>query len=257
MKHNLRSLPFLILLLILAGCDGNNPKPNSGDIIGTVKIEDENQLILQDRSGVKVEITNNYNSFSTITNSTGEFNFEDTPFGIYELKLSKEGYMDLNKYDQTTLDPVPNEFSHTGDSLPTRLNDNIIFQIPEFEFHLDSARYVPELDYTDVLIFGPPPNDDVTPVYGYYPLFCFFNTGPDVSKDEFIFYKFGFMSFFRRYPEWDPPLIEIEWVSELENTEADSVFICVYTVSRSENEFLPLHFEALGKPSNILGFPIK
>lgn len=102
-------LILLSMLLISCGSDDENisEPETSSNIIGFVTLYDEsiNQV---DNSGMSVRIEELTQNNIAITDTEGEFTFEDVPFGKYNLVYEKSGYGTYKLFDL--------EHSNTGGS---------------------------------------------------------------------------------------------------------------------------------------------
>lgn len=85
---------YLIVLLsfILFDCTPDHIPPLPGNIEGHVALFTENEVLINDSSGVKVRLEGIGPAQEVLTDSKGYWAFKDIPSGTYNIILSKDGY---------------------------------------------------------------------------------------------------------------------------------------------------------------------
>jgi hypothetical protein len=116
----MKFIKILLLLNIIAfflGCDKNqDAKELSGNIVGFVRLIDENGNIVQDKSGVNVSIEGL--NMSANSNVDGWFELADIPAGSYNIIYSKTGYGTYKRFG----------YQFIGGDVPALLNETTLFE---------------------------------------------------------------------------------------------------------------------------------
>ena len=248
----MKNIKFIVIFLMIA-CRGqeNAPDAPKGNIEGSVVVVTDNSVLLPDKSGVQVTVKSESDSFSTVTDATGKFDFTSIPSGMYTIDLLLSDYLVSNS---TTSPYSGTEFNVPGENDTVTLSYGM-YQIPDVIYHIDSGEFDPQ-NYGEVYVYGTISNDDDYPdtVYYYHQVICFMNEDPDVSSENYLYYRFGIytsfdMSGFRH--------IRAHEIPELRNYEKDSLYIRIYPVSKGDDPFAPLRPEAMGTPSNTIRIAIR
>jgi hypothetical protein len=92
-----KNLPILYLVLILCAssflaCNKADPGPSvNGKLTGLIKTWDDKSIAIPDKGGITVS-TDYPSVFTTTTDTSGNFSFENLDFDKYDLSFSKPGY---------------------------------------------------------------------------------------------------------------------------------------------------------------------
>jgi hypothetical protein len=104
MKHSIALLPIVVAAMILAGC-GDAPVQNDpdasrlkGTLAGRSMLEDYGMKDVSSFAGIAVRLDGT--SFHTITDSSGYWQFDSVPAGIYTISFAKEGFSPYKIFDQ-------------------------------------------------------------------------------------------------------------------------------------------------------------
>jgi hypothetical protein len=230
-------------MTLSAGCEKGEPELLSGDIAGLLSIYDENQYLLEDRSGVKVSLTSGAFLDETLTDPAGRFLFEEISYGNYMVDLVMEGY--VKSYRDYTL-------NHLGGYSPT-LVEYSLYEIPKFEPWIDSIRFNGK--YERPCIYLNLQGLSGTPRIGYY-FWCYFSNTPDVSKDLYVAEAMGWIYFYTTTGNLTEMQFEMSDPG-FDQLESDTIYLCVYPRAFGRGVFYDDHYpEALGKPSNVFSFTV-
>jgi hypothetical protein len=236
---------FLYLLLALsAGCEKDEPELLRGDIDGRVSVYDENHYPLEDRSGVRVRLTDGSFVDESSTDPAGRFQFHEISYGNYRVDLVLDGY--VKSYRDYTL-------HHLGGYSPTMVEYGL-HEIPKFDTWIDSVRFNGKYERSHIYVNLKGLSG--VPSIGF-DFWCYFSDSPGVSKDLYTAESPGWMYtmidgekltdiFFEMYdPDFDP-------------LETDTIYLCVYPRAWGRGIFYEDHYpEALGKASNVFSFTIQ
>ena len=252
--HHIVTILVFLLYTYITGCQRNDPAIQSGDIQAIVNLYDDNSMPVADRSGIRVEIRQDNQSYQTVTDMEGKFSLSDIPIGKYEISLEKPGFLMTNRYTYSEL-PY-NEFYQEGGPADTVLQYDM-YSIPRYIFHLDSGDFVSSSIIT-VLCTGPDLSKISESNYYYYKAVCFFDSTREVSRDHFLIYTYGtFSSFPKEYfPYTDQPYFKSaypEFGQNFDSYHKDSIYIRLYPVTMGEETYAPLRLESLGGASNVIG----
>lgn len=173
---NLFGFLCLLLIVVLIACE---KEEGLQDIEVSVKLIDQNWYPLTDYSGVSVTVTRGNETYQGITNEHGKYVLSKLPYGIFNVKLEKDGFIsELIR---------PEIINHTSDSV--WLHSFRMVEIPNFGLTIDSI-FLKSRNEDRAFAYG-----DITDLKGMpavqYGLRLFFSNTPDVSKDNYQFYHFG------------------------------------------------------------------
>lgn len=76
----------------LAGPEGPEGPALTGSVIGFVTLRDEYGVLLADNSGVYVSVEGSQPALTTLTTSSGRYQFDNLQVGTYDLVFSKTGF---------------------------------------------------------------------------------------------------------------------------------------------------------------------
>ncbi len=241
---------FAAVISFTACKDDDNEPVLTGDINGTVSIFDGYGYSISDRSNVLVELSNESTFLERTTDAGGQYTFEDVPYGDYSINLVKENFVEsildfkLSHSDTTVLSPIR----------------QILNEIPEYKYVIDSFAYKGEILYYNVVI-----NEAKKPILNS-PIFaiCFFSKSPDVTSKKF---EHSFIT--ELYPgsvdnvytgSWS-------WWNAAHNILKDytGTIYCIFYPQTYYQEIYPLNgsalydlrLETLGSPSNVFSFTLE
>ncbi len=153
---------------------------SSGKLIGNIQTWDDKTVSTNDAGGISISL-NNLTGFSTnsTTDASGKFLFENLPFDVYDMIISKAGYGTLKVFG----------ISHTSSSsslftlLPTISFGKIsTTSVSAFSVAGNSFNGVPGVSFNYGL--NPTPSSSSRAFIRY-----FFSTTPDVSSTNYVAYS--------------------------------------------------------------------
>lgn len=226
-----------ICLIILLSC---NKEDDLSEVVVGIKLMDENGYEVENKAGVKVTLSRGQEIFSRTTNSIGESYFDNLSYGFFNVQLEKEGF--ISEF-------VEHELTNSeNDSI--NVQAYTMHEIPNYRLSLDSI-YIPDKNPSERIFgFGKISNQKGN-VYIHYFSRLFVNDTPNVSKDNFLYYLYGYI----RKEKINGDNFEI-WITDLPNngyffpSGYDSLFVRIYPYAHTA-KFLPLREEALGVPSDV------
>ena len=241
----MKYLSFILLVTIplLISCEKEPDAPIlKGTVKGHVNITDGYGYALQDLSGVMINIAGNSFSADTITDTNGNFLFENVPFGSYHLTCTKENYVQQTGHCA---------FGHAGGEVTTTVSETLL-GIPDFGYTIDSMEQVSGCYLrTHIRTY----DASKIPAGDYYSIVQFFADTPDVDSDIYdsYFIDYGWL------PSGNEWTVSFWCCSAYEpvfsNFTGDSVYCRIYRVpyyhGYSEQEILA---QPMGKPSNVFAF---
>jgi hypothetical protein len=235
-----------VLLLTLVACGEKDAPVLEGDIHGRVSLVDEYGYPITDKSGVKVRLTGEDTELETTTDSYGHYIFQNMPFGIYQINLTRENYVEKDWNVS---------FGHAGGEAPAAISQ-VMNKVPEFHYGIDSMRYDGYYFYIYLHIIDPTKafSDDVT-CYVH----CFFSQSPDVSCENFensfmwltyghnaLYYSFGYA--------------HNNFLMEYTGTVYCRIYAQTYYNEVWEGALAyphPVYPETLGPPSEVFSFTVE
>lgn len=156
MQKSILSVLVAIFLLIQSGCSDEDSIcttcPVPGTIKGTLMLIDSTGIAFDDYSGAKVELEGT--SFSSLTNSLGQWELRGVPLGIYTIRISKPGfgYMRYIGYqfvgngtivlDNRFMIGVPPSYNVTLDSLVVTQSNTYIGVTSEYSIPYYSKTWI-------------------------------------------------------------------------------------------------------------------
>jgi hypothetical protein len=244
---------FLVIFPFIA-CKKDDVPTLTGDIKGLVSLIDCYGYALQDKSSVKVQLSNETIFMEALTDAEGRYSFEDLPFGKYRIHLVKENYI------ESILDF---RLNHVGGAVPT-MTSQTMNQIPEFWFGIDSLAYNGSYRLNIYLqafeVNKPFATNQSPPVHFIH---CFFSQSPNVSAEN---YDNSFIDFL---PDYSPiNLYDIYWVwyggwYNFLNDYTGTIYCRVYPQTSYQEMWFPntsdpheVRPETLGKPSEVFAFTL-
>jgi hypothetical protein len=159
---------FVAILTTLSGCVEEDVALK-GDVIGFVRLLDENGGEVLDRTGIKVILNNKY---TALTDATGKFELKGVMAGTYVATFEKEGFGTYKKYN----------ISFAGGRKPAVLYNIYLLELPVFD--LTQFHVFPQ-DNLVVQVVG-----SITEVQGYNFTY-YFSSDEDVSSTNFD-YSYGY-----------------------------------------------------------------
>lgn len=227
----------LIGLLLVFSC---TKEDKLNDVVVNVKLIDENYYAYDDHSGVKVILSRGQEEFQEITDSNGDCIFSNFPYGIFNVKLEKEGF--VSQYI------TPELTNHENDS--SNVHSYQMVEIPDIKISIDSINVSPDWNYNWRLIaFGKLYNTQGTPQISYTGIANFGDT-ENVSKDDYILYHY--CEIIKYYIDGDNCQIWItRWrFDDLIPPGYDTLYIRFYPTPIYP-EWIKIREDALGEPSDV------
>jgi hypothetical protein len=234
------------ILILATGCDKeatDNTDTSMGTIRGSINTFDEYAgLIYNERSGVKIDIVNDFQSFSTTTDLAGDYNVASVPNQKYDVKYSKNGFVTLVNND-VNLDFSNSDFPISAGvmKLPiANIYKKVFWSIEEAEgATLQNIVGVDTL--YDVKI-----NASLTPAPSQTTLFAgyrvFISANDSVSKSNFVWQK----HYTTNTGQLELIITEAEWRA-LGLAPANSIYFKIYGDIKPDVSFF--------NNENILIFP--
>ena len=226
-----------ICLFVLLGC---NKEDELGEVIVKIKLIDENEYEMENKSGINVVLTRGQEKYSSTTNSLGESYFDNLPYGIFNVELEKEGYIS----DLCT----PSIEYHDNDSIDFfRFN---MLEIPKYSVKIDSIIRKRDMDYDSRLYaYGKLQNKKGIPKV-QYRLITYFGDKENVSKDNFQFYHYTAILGWKIEGN-NCELMITNWVNSfIVPPEADTLYVRFYPCA-SYFDWIPIREQAFGTPSDV------
>lgn len=240
--HSIKIL-FFCSFIILTSC---NKEDDFEDVTVSVKLIDENNNPISNRSDIDIVLSRGQETFSGVTDASGEYIFKNIPYGIFNVQLYKNGFI----ANQST----PELSNYENDSL--HIHTFNMLEIPNYRLSIDSIIY-PERNHPSYRIyaFGKITNIDGELAYQYSNR-VFYNDTPDVSKDNYLYYQYGFI--LRSNIEGEKCKIGItDWTNGfLVPSGYDSLYLRIYPIAPYD-DWITLRKEALGTPSEIFKWVIE
>lgn len=233
---------FILVILLTAGCK-KEKEILSGNLLGKVRIINQDQSYASDNSGVMVNLfdADGYQISAAISESTGKYEFSDIPYGKYKIDLQKDNY--LEGYDFLK----GYTFSHIGGYSPT-LKDFYIYEIPKFALSVDSVKAVPAENRIKIYLKV---NGDTVMPFAYYGLLGFFGSNPDVSATNYAGIGMGVAGNIIAWYDFDMSAYIFDFYTNL----TGPVYMRFYLLTQGQSVYTrPVNVNALGQPSNVVSF---
>lgn len=236
----------LVLLIFVCNCK-QDEELITGPIKGKILTFDPYCFPASTPDDVTVRLFKDTELIGTaLTNSIGQYVFENVPYGKYAIRLEHPGYIQA-RYENTIY--------HIGGHEPT-LADFYLYSVPTYKLTLDSLR---KIDNT-IVIFLKYNGDTLLPDNSCgMALRVFAGNNPDVSSENFTACSLAYLSDYAvnelyrkftlhaRYPEWDME-------SSFEQLKNDIIYIRVYPIANGQGIGRDYYPGALGLPSNVISF---
>jgi hypothetical protein len=192
----------IVILLAIIACEEKDAPVLKGEIHGKVSLNDGYGFSISDKSGVQVQLTGGDTELETTTDNEGRYIFQDIPFGNYHINLIRENYIEKDR-----------NFSigHIGGDAPTTVISQVMNEIPEYYYGIDSMTYYPSYSNLNIymhIIGATKAFEEYTNFYVH----CFFSQSPDVSCENYensfmwmaspaVYYTFfyGYNRFLKEY----------------------------------------------------------
>jgi hypothetical protein len=237
----------LTLVTFFTGCS-KDEKLISGDVTGSIALIDHTYSLLPPQSGLKVNLyLDSHNIDSTLTDDNGYYLFENLPYGRYDIRCSREGF--VKPWDQPSI-------FHVGGYSPTIFNFELS-EIPDYQLQLTRVDYYAGFD--DFIIALEIDGDTILEGNSWSYFFrAFLSNSPNVSKDSYTIATKGFITDLRLYNSDKVAAYGIINKFDINGYEAiiaAPVYIILYPIANNQGfiatDFFP---EALGPASNVISF---
>lgn len=234
------TLAISVFLLMLISCQKDSELVTGG-ITGIVSVYNQDITMRSDQSGVEVRLYQNAELIDhTLTDINGRYAFQSVPYGKYNLEMHLTDFV---------ASKGPHTVYHVGGYSPTIFNGDV-YEIPTFELALDSMFFDDfRYSFTACLKIRGIANLP----YDFYPLRGFAGNSPDVSKDKYTARLYGILAGWLSTPETDYGILNY-WDWDLESLKSDTIYVRLYPLAFGQGDFYNFENEALGKPSNVVGF---
>jgi hypothetical protein len=238
---------FSVMLVLYCGCK-KEEELIKGPLSGKILLFDQYCYSVPDQPDITVKLYQDTALIGNVlTDSDGQYHFENIPYGKYSIQGLKAGYVQA-RYISTLY--------HIGGSSPT-LNSFYMYEVPTYQLNLDSIRKIQE----SIIVFLKFNNDTLLPenICGM-PLRVFAGNTPDVSKDNFMASGKAHLADYlptnyskstavhAMYEEW-------EMESSFDQLKNGIIYMRIYPIATGQgygvHEYDP---EALGPPSDVLSF---
>jgi len=237
---------YIVFLLAIIGCRKEGDLL-TGDIMGKVVVRDDDFSYPDDQSA-EVRLYSNTSLIDVVTaDSRGIYRFSEKPYGKYSLDVIREYYIKPGNYDDRFL------CYHLGGASPTLIGNIGLSEIPTFDLTIDSVAKV-NLSYS-LKIFIKVNGGVIRPNAA---LVGYLSNSPDVSSDNYTLMARGnFLD--RDYSVSGNKLIPVfasldHFFSDYKPLKSDTIYIRLYPVAAGQNYYSLFSIQALGKPSNVIGF---
>ncbi len=224
-------------IFLLASCKKQETPTN---IVVNVNLIDENEYVITNNSGINITLSDGQENFMGVTGSNGECTFNNLPYGTFNVKFEKSGF--ISEY----INPV---LSHNE-------NDSINFhsykmlEIPNFEISLDSINRKSKVgDNSRLYGYGKLHNTKGLPKIQYETI-VYFSNNINVSKDNYLFYHFGAVMIFYINGNNCQIWMSNPLISYLVPPGYDTLYVRVYARA-AHPEWLDIREEAFGVPSDV------
>jgi hypothetical protein len=233
----------LLILVFLGGCK-KNEELLIGDITGVVSTFNQDNLLSNDQSDVRVFLLKDSVLVdSTLTDLYGQYIFHHLPYGKYNIDLKKENFLQSN---------ASHYFNHVGGYSPTIARFDQ-FEIPTFQVTVDSIWLI-QSEY-QLHLFVRINDNELVPA-GFYWLDGFAGKTPDVSKDNYIALVGGCI-----YNDFERPpftssvkCLIYSFLPEIEALKSDTIYFRFYPLALGQVLYGPISQRGLGKPSNVIKY---
>lgn len=241
---------FIVFLFLLLFNCRKDQEIITGDISGKIYSYDQYGFLVPDQSGVTVKLFRDTAFLGyTVTDSRGQYGFENLPYGKYSLSLGKEHFIQTRD---------PHIIFHAGGYSPTLVNYHL-YEVPTYELLLDSIGYYAE-DYR--LIIHLKFNGDTALPANVYGLAVrvFAGNSAEVSHENYISAGRAYLSEYGP-GEWQTKvavygsLLDYEMDQNFDQLKEGAIYLRLYPIAVGQgyaiNDYFP---EALGPPSNVISF---
>jgi hypothetical protein len=230
-------------IILLSGCQPDK-EIIKGSIAGFISAVDQSAVLLNDQSGVEVNLYKDSSLIDTkLTGTEGGYIFEAVPYGRYRIELQKEGF--VSDWDKHIV-------HHIGGYSPTKASYSI-YEIPTFTLTLDSIIFNSDYDFFSIYVkFN---GDTILPPSNYgYIIRAFAGATPDVSRDNYEAAGKAYLTDtdYELYPEKMRTVVRM-YIWDLENDDVlrtGTFYLRLYPLAWGQgywiHDYLP---EALGLPS--------
>lgn len=233
---NLLNLLF-VLLIITAACDN---EPDSRNVKVVVQLEDENQFELSDKSGVRVTLERGEEQYAGITGADGRFEFQQLPYGVFKVKLEKEGFITYN----------------TAPEISNRLTDSVFTHsfhmsaVPQYTISVDSISIPDPDEHYRFYAYGKLGNLKAMPRIQYNAI-AFFGDNPQVSKDNYLFHHYVAILSRKIEDNGNCEIWITNWVNNFLVPEgAEKLYVKIYPEAWYF-DWITIREEAFGEPSEV------
>ncbi len=241
---------FIVFLFLLLFNCRKDQEIITGDISGKIYSYDQYGFLVPDQSGVTVKLFRDTAFLEyTLTDSRGQYGFENLPYGKYSLSLGKEHFIQTRD---------PHIIFHAGGYSPTLVNYHL-YEVPTYELLLDSIGYYAE-DYR-LIIHLKFNGDTALPanVYGL-ALRVFAGNSAEVSHENYVSAGRAYLSEYGP-GEWQTKvavygsLFDYEMDQNFDQLKEGIIYLRLYPIAQGQGYMINDYFpEALGPPSNVISF---
>ena len=250
MKYiNCFGIYYLLFLVLLTACKKEDLSLGDDDIKGTVKLIDIYREELSDKSGVVVNLTGYNVDMQTITDEDGTFYFNNVPFGVYQVEVEKENF--IQEETGFSISHYEKSGRYTGALL--HMNE-----VPDFEVSVDSVVFIQENEYYKIYL-------KIVEDYSnleIFDLLCYASDSPDVSylnyKDNFLVYVWTYFGL--DYYSGD---FSVEYDLDMSDY-SDTIYLRAYPQAyfdglypNNDKDYYTAKPGTFGKPSAVYAFTLE
>lgn len=235
----------IILLACFIFFVGCNKEDELRDVTVNIKLIDENGYDIENGEDITVILARGQENYSGTTNSKGDCNFKNLPYGTFNVNLQKNGFV--------------SEF--IAPELMYRDNDTVdvykikMLEIPEYTVSIDSIARSYKMDYESRLFAYGTVNHTKGIPKVQYRLISYFGDNRDVSKDNYLFYHYTHVMSGEVVKDISKLTITNWANSYIVPPGADTLYVRFYPCAQY-HEWITIREEALGTPSDVFKWAV-
>jgi hypothetical protein len=232
----------LMVFMLLVGSCSKEEELISGSISGIVATYNQFDYLYSDQSNVEVLLLQDTSLLkNTFTDSRGQYQFENIPYGKYTINLKMEGFVQNRSYHTVY---------HIGGASPTIVNFSL-YEIPRYELSIDSVNC--SSGFFNMIIYLKINGDTILPSkYGNW-FIGFAANSPDVTRYNYFSRVKGILLDYNLNGAVYGMVYLYDY--DMEQLKSDTIYLRIYPLASGQGYFIDDYYpEALGKPSNVFGF---
>ncbi len=247
-----KSIPLVLLSVLLAFACSKPEEVNPLDISGTIVVFDHYPDQKADPSGVSVTLMQDYIPLVTaVTTAKGKFTFKGVPFGNYNIELQKDGYVEGWE---------SRSFTHEEGDAASPLEYRM-FAVPDYQLTLDSVD-ISKGRYAQVYYLRINGDTLLPDALENHLFIGYFNKTRNVNSLNQIANNEGYLA---DHDTINPDrtfavrgIVYLTHVNLDKFATGDSCYLRLYPLAEGQGT-MPDEFSngALGEPSNVIGFKLE